>query len=410
MYRGLPIITNQIPVEERNGIPHHLISCVDLESEPWRIGIFKEKCLAVIRDIHLRGKLPILVGGTHYYTQAILFEDQLVGENEQQQQLHDDAADNRWAVLDAPTPVVLQKLKQVDPVMADRWHPNESRKIRRSLEIYLQTGKPASTVYAEQSTGQLRFRSLVLWVHTDKETLNSRLDDRVDSMMEHGLMPEAEKMLRHVRERQSHGITFDETRGVWISIGFKELKPYLTARSADNRSQEEELDRLKRSCVESIKIATRQYATSQVKWIRGKFCRELAESNMMKCLYLLDSSDVAAWKDRITEPSESLVQSFLSNEPCSDPKLLSDSARNILGAKEAQLSTVSSDLPKCIACDICHKTMTDQEQWKIHINGRAHKRAIKSKARKRDRDKYLYGRCTEASNAEIEQGHQRGVA
>ncbi|KAG0160431.1 hypothetical protein PDIDSM_7960 [Penicillium digitatum] len=80
MYCGLPIITNQIPIDERNGIPHHLLSCIDLDAEAWRIGLFKREALRVIDDIRTRGKVPILVGGTHYYTQAVLFKEQLVGE------------------------------------------------------------------------------------------------------------------------------------------------------------------------------------------------------------------------------------------------------------------------------------------------------------------------------------------
>ena len=420
MYRGLPIITNQIPVQERNGIPHHLISCVDLESEPWRIGIFKEKCLQIIRDIHLRGKLPILVGGTHYYTQAVLFKDQLVREPDRNEnfdsegQLSDSAGSSseKWPILNAPTPVVLQKLREVDPVMADRWHPNETRKIRRSLEIFFQTGKPASDIYSEQkerrrqvvekdshrasdesSTGPLNFRSLIFWVHTDRETLNSRLDARVGAMFEQGLMSETEKMLSYVQERQSQGVRVDETRGVWVSIGFKELKPYFITLSQGSSSKED-LDALKNSCVESIKTATRQYAVSQVKWIRNKFWRALIESNMTPCFYLLDSSNVAAWKVCITQPSESLVHSFLKSEPLPNPKSISESARIILGAKEAQTSSNSSDIPKCITCDVCRKTMINEEQWKIHINGHAHKRALKAMAKKKEREKFLRDRCS----------------
>ena len=388
MYRGLPIITNQIPVQERNGIPHHLIGCVDLESEPWRIGIFKEKCLDIIRDIHLRRKLPILVGGTHYYTKAVLFKDQLVAADDGQQQ---HASSEKWPILDAPTPVMLQKLRDVDPAMADRWHPHETRKIRRSLEIYLQTGKPASDIYSEQSAGELRFPSLIFWVHTEKETLNARLDARVGAMMDHGLVLEAEKMLDFVQER---GNTVDETRGVWVSIGFKELKPYLIARKAGSSDGEGKLDQLKNSCVESIKTATHQYATSQVKWIRNKFWR--AGSNR---LYLLDSTDIAAWESCIAEPSESLVRAFLNGEPCPDPKSLSETARAVLAAKEAQGASTSGNLQKCITCDVCHKTMTNEEQWKIHINGRAHKRASKALAKKRERDKFLRDRAKEVEQS-----------
>lgn len=404
MYRGLPIITNQIPIEERNGIPHHLIDCIELEEEPWRVGIFRKECLRIIRDIHSRGKLPILVGGTHYYTQAVLFKDQIVGENNGEDEQGASEAEptssedlsKKWPILDAPTEVVLQKLREVDPVMADRWHPNESRKIRRSLEIYFQTGRPASEIYAEQkrqrqaadSTGQLRFQTMVFWVHADRETLNPRLDARVDVMLQQGLMSEAKRMSDYIREKHSQGITVDSTKGVWVSIGFKELAPYFAA-VYEGSSSEEELESLKRTCIESIKTATRQYGVSQVKWIRNKLWRALAEVGMTHCLFLLDSSKVEDWKTCITEPSELLVHSFLNNEPCPDPKSLSELARTTLEAKEAQFQKESSGLPKCITCEVCRRTMANEEQWNIHINGSAHRRAVKAAAKRAGQEEFL---------------------
>lgn len=404
MYRGLPIITNQIPVEERNGIPHHLIGCIGLEKEPWRVGIFKKECLRLIKDIHSRGKLPILVGGTHYYTQTVLFKDQLVDREEagSGSELDDSESSEKWPILNAPTDVLLQKLREVDPSMASRWHPNETRKIRRSLEIYFQTGRPASEIYAEQrrqrqiasvdensASGRgLRYQTLIFWVHADKEILNSRLDARVDTMIEQGLMSEAERMLLYIQEKQSQGLTVDQTKGVWVSIGFKELGPYFSA-LRDGSSTGEELGNLRRSCVESIKTATRQYAVSQIKWIRNKLWRALAETRMTSRLYLLDSSNVDHWDTCVKQASERLVYSFLHNEPCPGPKSLSELARVTLEAKEAQAQKPTSDLPKCVTCDICRKTMMNEEQWNAHVKGQGHKRALKAAAKRAEREEFL---------------------
>ncbi|KAF9892180.1 hypothetical protein FE257_002586 [Aspergillus nanangensis] len=409
MYRGLPIITNQISIEEQNGIPHHLISCIDLDEEPWRVGLFKNECLRVIKEIRSRGKLPILVGGTHYYTQAVLFKDQLVGEatvetqdlDGRPEELSMDSAD-KWPILNAHPDVVLQKLKEVDPAMADRWHPNETRKIRRSLEIYFQTGKPASEIYAEQKrqrqaatdysgldtdVGHLRFPTMIFWVHSEKQTLNSRLEKRVDSMIDQGLMAEAKRMSDYLRARNAERVPVDLTRGVWVSIGFKELAPYFNA-VYENSTSEKEVEGLRKSGIESIKTATRQYAVSQTKWIRNKLWTALTEAGMKDRLYLLDSTVVEDWGTCITEPSESLVQSFLKGKPTPDPKSLSDLARLTLGAREAQQNDSNTEA-KCMTCDVCRKTMVSEEQWDIHINGHAHKRALKGAARRAQRDEYL---------------------
>lgn len=425
MYRGLPVITNKIPLEERNGIPHHLIDFVGLDEEPWRISKFKSESLRLIKDIHSRGKLPILVGGTHYYTHWVLFNDMLVeedyGDDDGRLDVQHDEDTERpatakdWSILDAPAEVMLEKLREVDPTMAARWHPNETRKIRRSLEIYLKSGKRASEIYAEQhrqrqvnvggngddreipdaTSGQLRYQSLILWPHTERETLYGRLNARVETMLDQGLISEARSMSEYVRTKELSGNQVDLTRGVWVSIGFKEMEPFFAALRAGT-SSEAELRALKQSCVESVKTSTRQYSAKQVKWIRNKLWTSLSEINATDRLYIFDSTNVEEWDKHVTVPSEEIVRAFLSHGRLPDPKSVSTLAKSTLGEFDKQKKSTASSakqLPaialKQMTCDLCHKTMTGQEQWEIHISSSHHKRALKSVARKARRDEYL---------------------
>ncbi|KAL4944722.1 hypothetical protein BDV06DRAFT_220014 [Aspergillus oleicola] len=421
MYRGLPIITNQIPVEERNGIPHHMISCIDLEESPWRISMFRKECLRLIDDIHARGKLPVLVGGTHYYTQSVLFQDQLVakdsessGEEDNTGSVEDVSPGIKWPILDAEPEVVLQKLREVDPIMADRWHPKDTRKIRRSLEIYFQTGKPASQVYAEQrqlkqaaaekagpdsGTEQLRFNTVMFWVHAERPTLGERLFKRVDDMVEQGLLSEASRMSDYLHEKESQGISVDQTRGVWVSIGFKELAPYFEA-LRDGFKPQKEIDTLRESCVEQVKVATRQYAMTQLSWIRNKLWNQLAQAGMTNRLYLLDTTNVEAWAQNVTEPSESLVESLLNEETLPDPKSFSELAKTTLEAYGSKLKPIDPGTMKTITCDVCHKTVANEEQWQIHLKGSGHRRVMKRRAQKRARDEYLQKRQGSSENAQ----------
>ena len=210
MYDGLPIITNKITVEEQQGVPHHLLGFIALDEEPWRVGLFKKKASNVIQEIRSRGRLPIIVGGTHYYTQSLLFEDSLVndqvdGGDQVPTELSNQDISDKFPILDGPTETMIERLREVDPVMADRWHPNDRRKIRRSLEIFLLTGKRASDVYAEQleikssnrkmesaeeGPSQSISDTLLFWVHSDSEVLKNRLDNRVDKMVKAGLLDE----------------------------------------------------------------------------------------------------------------------------------------------------------------------------------------------------------------------------
>ncbi|KAJ5902713.1 hypothetical protein N7495_003241 [Penicillium taxi] len=413
MYRGLPVITNQIPIEERKGIPHHLLSFIELDSEPWRISKFKNEALRLIDEIRSRGKLPILVGGTHYYTQAVLFRDQLVNEkvgDEDGSELYEEVSvtAEKWPILDAPPEVLMEKLREVDPVMAARWHPKDVRKIRRSLEIYFQTGQRASDIYAEQKAlkkvsllqdrGLLRFsNTLLFWVHTEKEVLDKRLDTRVDAMVQQGLMSEAQKMSDYIQTRAAQGVEVDQTRGVWVSIGFKEMAPYFTALEKGESSQE--LTKIQLNCFDLIRIANHQYGVSQVKWIKNKLWRALSEADMTHRLYLLDSSDVDEWTKRVGEPSERLVESFLQGESIPHPKTISDLASTILGAKEEQTREKPVSQLETFTCDICRKTMVGEDTWNTHINGYKHKGVLKSRAKKEARDAYFRKRDLEAQEA-----------
>jgi tRNA dimethylallyltransferase len=411
MYRGLPIITNQIPIEERNGIPHHLLSCIDLDAEAWRIGLFKREALRIMDDIRSRGKIPILVGGTHYYTQAVLFKDQLVGEGvddegEREQLTEFSSTSTQWPILDESPEVLLEKLREVDPVMAARWHPKDGRKIRRSLEIFFQTGRPASEIYKEQMTqkrkameeseGLLRFpNTLVFWVHAEKEVLNARLDARVDDMVKQGLMTEAQKMSDYLQEKASQGVEVDQTRGVWVSIGFKELAKYFEL-VREGKLSEKELEDIKRTSLELIRTATRQYGSSQVKWIRNKLWRALTEAGETRRLYLMDSSNISDWSKCITEPSEQIVQLMLQNEPTPDPKSLSQLAATEFGAKEAQTNVQKEPIGKCYTCEACKKTLAGEDQWNIHLNSHQHKRGLKSVKKREARDEYFRKKELEA--------------
>ncbi|KAL2374071.1 tRNA dimethylallyltransferase [Blastomyces gilchristii SLH14081] len=481
MYRGLPIITNQIPIEERQGIPHHLLGCIGFDQEPWRISHFKRECLRIIKEIRARGKLPVLVGGTHYYTQAVLFKEAILdrgGESDETGRSGDeekllmdgesepiDAATRRsedFPILNAAPEVILQKLREVDPVMASRWHPNDTRRIYRSLEIYLQTGRPASEIYQEQQklkdaanipqeladventatdispafagAGHLRFPTLLFWVHTEDQELTRRLSRRVDNMAEQGLVAEAESLFNYLNEKRAQGVEIDRTRGVWVSIGFKELEPYFRALppstpsashptgagvgniisdSADNSTSiavptPEQLANLKQSCLNSIKSATRHYYRQQVRWIRGRLWNALTDAHSSRQLYVLDSTDVSAnpgaWDSDVREPAERVVEAFLSGgaEACPDPRELSESVRKVFetqlrspvatGEGEGEERARQRTVYKCSTCDVCGITVQSDEQWEVHVKGRRHKRAVKSAEKRRAKDEYFEAR------------------
>lgn len=392
MYQGMPIITNQIPQDERKDIPHHLIATRTIEENPWRIGKFKRECLRIIEEIRSRGRLPILVGGTHYYTQGVLFNEPLLDEGESESEEQDD---EKFAILKASTEEMLENLHKVDPVMAERWHPKERRKIRRSLEIYLQTGKPASEIYEEQkkeigshldsreeslgsaeasaALGQLRYPTVIFWSHTERELLCERLASRVGKMADKGLIPEAEVLFNYLQQKESQGLEVDRTRGIWISIGFKELEPYFRAVKSQSRA-DEDLELLKEKCIESVITSTNQYAKSQVKWITGKLWKALLRAGKTRSLYILDSSNIVNWDTDVRMPAEDVTQAFLTGQACPDPRSLSEVANSLLTNKLKD--NRGEDEFKVRTCE-CGVIVRSEAEWARHRKGKKHKQAMK---------------------------------
>ncbi|KAI4942958.1 hypothetical protein J4E86_009905 [Alternaria arbusti] len=404
LYRGLPIITNKITQDETKGVPHHLLGCISLEEETWTVGKFVGEALRTIDEIRSRGKLPVLVGGTHYYTQSLLFQDALSDEPE----LNLSENTQPLPILEEPTDVLHTKLREVDPIMADRWHPNERRKIKRSLEIYLRTGKPASQLYKEQklqreaSAAQadgttsdtrsgLRFETLVFWVHANKDVLHRRLDGRVDKMIARGLLSEVEE-LSSFRERHEAGTgaSIDQSRGIWVSIGYKEFLEYQSALSSGSR-EASELEKLKILAIEKTQAATRQYANRQIKWIRIKLLNALITAGQKNTTFLVDGSDISQWEDNVVKPAITITEQFLSGQPLPSPSTLSQAAAEMLTPKREYDLGQRPDLWQKKVCETCGTTSITENDWSLHVKSRAHRKAVATRKKQENAHKMRNG-------------------
>jgi tRNA dimethylallyltransferase len=395
MYDGLPIITNKITKEEQQGIPHHLLGFIALDEEPWVVGTFKKKASKIIQEIRSRGRLPIVVGGTHYYTQSLLFEDFLVsnqadGEGDLQDLLPEQEISERFPILDGPTETMIAKLREVDPIMADRWHPNDRRKIRRSLEIFLLSGRKASDIYAEQKEAKASMSkarpvegescrafsdTVLFWVHSDSETLKRRLDNRVDKMLEAGLLNEVKSMNDVLGKQEASGITVNLTRGIWASIGWKEFEQYLAALKS-NIESEAKLTELYDLSIEQTKTATRQYAKRQTRWIRLKLMPALSDHNALDQLYLLDGTESKLWVDNVANPAIGVTQSFLAGEELCSPLELSQAAKQLLTPEpDSEDNLIRQE------CEICNTVCVGEDSWQAHLKSRRHRAHVKKRRR-----------------------------
>ncbi|KAK6354106.1 hypothetical protein TWF730_008524 [Orbilia blumenaviensis] len=402
MYRGLDVITNKHPLEERMGIPHHLMDFLNPE-EAWRIGQWLSVALSTIEDIRKRGKVPIVVGGTHYYVQSLLFQERLQEFEEKLESGeyigHRESMIAKFPVLNGPTSEILEELRRRDPVMANRWHPNDRRKILRSLEICLTTNRKASDLYAEEQErnadkSTARFSNLLFWVHANDDVWSGRLKGRVDKMIEQGLFAEIDGLHKVYKGNKE----IDTTSGVWQSIGWKEFLPYLTARDEleawpendpENKKEfETEVERLKKENVEKMNTATRAYGKAQLRWIRIKLLNRLItdKSSLPEGgMYLLDTSDLAKWDEIVRDPAVKIAQDFLNpdipNESLPKPTEIATLPSDLLRPYKEDLS-MNRSLWVNKTCEHCHLTAVTQKLWENHINGRAHKRLVGRKLKK----------------------------
>lgn len=236
VYRGFDIGTAKTPLAERAGIRHHLLDFLD----PWAVfnaGDFVKIVRPVLAEIVSRGHLPILAGGTGFYIRALL-----EGLNEGPSR--DDELRERLLTRKGSLHRLLTRL---DPVTAERIHPNDRNKTLRALEICLLARRPASRVFDTERQKLDGFRVLKIGLNPPRPALHERIALRSRAMFEGGLVEEVGRLL-------NSGVPADAK--AFESIGYKECLQYLNGALTLEQA------------VELTTIATRQYAKRQLTWFR----------------------------------------------------------------------------------------------------------------------------------------------
>lgn len=240
IYKGMDIATAKPTMAETCGVPHHLIGFREPDA-PFSVADYVEAAGPVIRDIAARGRLPILVGGTGLYVDA-LTDNIRFGEEKADPALR--AALQRQAEEEGGA-AMLERLRAVDPETAARLHPGDVRRIVRALEVYEATGRTMAEQRAQSRREPSPYDTFFIGIRcADRQKLYDRINRRVDAMLEGGLLEEAAACLQ----------ASPAASGAAQAIGHKELRPYL----------EGELSLAE--AVENLKRETRRYAKRQLTW------------------------------------------------------------------------------------------------------------------------------------------------
>lgn len=246
IYKQMNIGTAKVKPEEMDGVPHYMIDELEA-SENCNVAWFKNKVCSYIDAIHAKGKIPILVGGTGFYINAILFDTQF------EETESDDTYRKSLQKLSEEKGVlyVHEMLEAVDPISAATIHPNNNKRVIRALEYYHQTGSPISAHNESEKEKRIQQESpydyTFFVLDMDRTTLYNRINQRVDQMIEEGVVEE-------VRYFYNQGLSEDLT--AMKAIGYKEFFPYFRGQLS--------LD----ICIDKLKQNTRQYAKRQLTWFR----------------------------------------------------------------------------------------------------------------------------------------------
>ena len=240
IYRGMDIGTAKATMDERQGIPHHLIDEKNPD-EPYSVAAFQQTVRAKIEEIKSRGKLPIIVGGTGLYIKSVLYDYEFAGESESK-----EVDEAKYGHLSNEE--LHAKLATVDEAGAKDIHPNNRKRVIRALEIYETSGVKKSEMIEKQEH-KLIYDVCLIGLTDDRKVLYDRINKRVDKMYEIGLVEEVEALFDQGIPAESQSIR---------AIGYKELYDYFKGFISLEESKE------------LIKRNSRRYAKRQYTWFNNQ--------------------------------------------------------------------------------------------------------------------------------------------
>lgn len=240
IYKGLDISTAKPSEEEKKGIPHHMMDFLD-NTESFSVAEYQQLAGECIKDIHSRGKLPVIVGGTGLYIDNLLNNIQLT-ESSFDEGLREKLLSR---VEEEGVESLLAELEKIDPEYASKMHPNNVKRIVRALEVWYSSGV-TMTQQIENSHAESPYDVCFIGLDaTDRDFLYERINRRVSIMLENGLEAEAADYLS-----QKNTATSSQ------AIGCKELKPYFDGEISLSQA------------ADNLRQATRRYAKRQLTWFR----------------------------------------------------------------------------------------------------------------------------------------------
>ncbi len=238
-YRGMNLGTAKPSADEQKVVPHHLIDLLKPDV-PFNVFDYAKEAEKIIKEIHQRKKVPILVGGSGLYIRAVvdgLFENPKI--DSEKKSIAKEKLRNK------STDFLYQELKKIDQKASQKIHPNDRRRIKRALEVFYTTGIPISVLQKKKPSRA--FQTLLIGISRERKELYQRINKRVEAIFAQGFVDEVKALLEN---------GYTENLNSMQAIGYKETVVYLN----NERSLTE--------TIELIKKNTRRFAKRQLSWFR----------------------------------------------------------------------------------------------------------------------------------------------
>jgi tRNA dimethylallyltransferase len=434
VYKGLDVASNKVTPDETQGIQHHMLSVFDPAGgdDDCDVQRFARLAVPLIDAIVARGYVPILCGGTFYWLEALLWDQTFLSSGASSSSSSSSSSEQKeakkteaelkarfGATTAAERAANYARLERVDPERAKRLHPNNDRKVRRSLQVFDETGVPHSEML--RRTGgmrgkaqSLRYRVAMVWMDRPIEQLDARINLRVDAMMQRRqMLEEVVQLYNYLRGDDGDGEgaaePIDTTRGLAQALGFKEFLPWLRLSELETTEEHAAADAVLAECVAALKRKTCSYARAQLKWIKKRFTG--AASAGMLVMRVDCTTFAAARRNAAAEAEGKQEKQQQQQQQCTistcglalltrlickfraqgEAMLQSKAFSSVMaagcaanGTKHIEASCVRlADVNAAAAaaptkwekhpCDVCNRVLNGSHEWKLHVASRQHK-------------------------------------
>ncbi|XP_043702805.1 tRNA dimethylallyltransferase 2 isoform X2 [Telopea speciosissima] len=409
VYRGLEVLTNKVPLYDQKGVPHHLLGTI-MPNVEFTSKDFRDSAIPIINDVLTRDQLPVIVGGTNYYIQALLSPFLLddVTEALDEYCLNDIVGEKP---LDYKVDLTgdnlsnFNRLKELDPDSANRIHPNDHRKVNHYLSLYAHHSVLPSKLFqgkAAERWGRVddfRYDCCFICVDASLPVLDQYVEQRVDQMIGAGLLKEVYDI---------YSPNADYTRGLRQAIGVREFEDFLrvhkmetsysqttdkgfvspagpsstipTYRNCDmllenfmavlNSSDDNPQKFLLKEAIDRVKMNTRRLVRRQKRRLSRLQAFFGWDLHYVDATEALDCSSDESWHKQVVQPAVNIIKSFWSQDRSSGLK------SETLNGNERQ-KFVPRDLWTQYICEACgNRVLRGAHEWEQHKQGRGHRKRI----------------------------------